>query len=107
LDWPEVTFDTELNGYVVYTPATSKGAKAPPGQGGVNARVTNKYTGDDGQLLYDLQLEEGEGMEVTGVRNDELELQAEQEAEAAAVFVKSSQHSKHSHASSYQLYTAL
>ena len=83
LDWPEVTFDTELNGYVVYTPKADKGVKA-----GVNARVTAKYTGDDGRLLYDLQLEEGD-MEVSAVANDELELQAEGEAEASAVFVKS------------------
>ena len=93
LDWPEVTFDTELNGYVLYTPKQQKqphshAAAAQPQPPALPARVTNKYRGEDGRLLYDLQLEEGDE-EVVGVDNSELELQVEQEVEASAVFVKS------------------
>ena len=89
LDWPEVTFDTELNAYVLYSPntpqqMTGSGEEAKP----LPARVTNKYAGEDGRLLYDLQLEDGDE-EVRGVDNSQLELQREQEEEASAVFVKS------------------
>ena len=72
LDWTEVTFDTEMNAYVVYTADKQADSRADA-QHGVNARITNKYRSEQGALLYDIQLEEGD-KEVKAVTNDQLEV---------------------------------
>ena len=74
LDWGEVTFDTEMNAYVVYTPDSQPDSRRnTQQQQAVNARVINKYRDEQGRLLYDIQLEDGD-KEVKAVTNDQLEV---------------------------------
>ena len=73
LDWSEVTFDTEMNAYVVYTADRAADSGPNATQKGVNARVTNKYRDEQGGLLYDIQLEDGD-QEIKAVTNNQLEV---------------------------------
>ncbi|CAF0925226.1 unnamed protein product [Didymodactylos carnosus] len=81
LDWNEVSFNTDSSSNVLFSENIG-------GMKKLGARVTNKYKGDKGQILYDIELQENDKQVIKGVTAQQLQLHPEQELEIAEVFYK-------------------